>query len=119
LYREKYIFFKKTLFLKSKYHPTRIESSNRYKFDDFNINLTSIRCLIDDHFLLDNFLLDNNLFIKNKIDCMFLKIIYNIHTEMMCFNYTKYLKSKQKLEIVLFECSKIIYNIHTDEKFSF
>jgi len=50
------IFYKKTLFLKSKYYPVRNESSNwcQYKYDNFNINLMSIQCLIDDHFLLDN-----------------------------------------------------------------
>ena len=47
------IFFKKILFLKSKYYPARNES-NRYKFDDFSTNLTSLRCLINDYFLLDN-----------------------------------------------------------------
>ncbi|EGI64330.1 hypothetical protein G5I_07209 [Acromyrmex echinatior] len=31
---------------------TRNESSNRYQYDDFNTNLTSIRRLIDDRFLL-------------------------------------------------------------------
>jgi len=50
-YREN-IFKKKTLFLKIKYYPARNESSNRYWYDDFNIN--SIRRLIDDHFLLGN-----------------------------------------------------------------
>ena len=37
------IFFKKTEFLNNKYYPARNKSSNRYKYDNFNINLTSIR----------------------------------------------------------------------------
>jgi len=40
--------------------------SNRHQYDDFNINL-SIRRLIDDSCWVINLL-------KNKIDCMFLKL---------------------------------------------
>ena len=97
------------IFLKSKYYPVRNESSNLYRIDDFehqfNVDSTIISCWII-----------NNLLIKNKIDCMFLKIMY---TKIICINYTKYIirKNKRKLKIVLFEYSK--KSIRTDKKFSF
>ena len=50
-YREN-VFLKKLYFLKTNIQREMSHMSNRY--DNFNINLTTIRCLIDDHFLFDN-----------------------------------------------------------------
>ena len=73
----------------------------QYQFDDDLMTIISYQVI-------------NNLFIKNKIDCIFLKIIY---TKKMCINYRKYIIWKiRKLKIVLFRCSK---SIRTVEKYCF
>ena len=84
--RTEKIFKKKILFLKSKYYIQRVIS---HQIDItlmiLTLNLTSIQLTIISCWII------NNLFIKNKINCMFLKIIY---AKMMCINYTKYIIRK-------------------------